>query len=401
MMRMAAALAITFLAVTGVRTAVASGAPVSTRSVEVTDPVLHMTAYRVEVPSSWKFVGTVTMSPGCHAYVAGLQFTMTSPDGSMGYELYPSVQWTSAGGQSKGRNCPPVNVGTAAGFLVNIALPNLRPGANVTAVLPATPERAAQLAQMEQTANATLNQMAGQYGQRNQSHVRVQGARVRFRFESNGREMEGELTGAVNCTDGVSLMGGGGPTRSCYIGGPAFAYAPAGQLDSFVQSAYYTNFAHEMVSNPQWEKRVSDISAASFQNTMRGNQINQGNILAAGQRAGDARAGQHQVDMQNSQSHFDQLQSNYRAQMAGYAQHNAGEAARSNAVHTAGQRTAIYAADQGIFQDPTTGQKFQASSDFNHQWISGDGQTMLQTNDHTYDPNGREGTQGWTELVPR
>jgi hypothetical protein len=38
---------------------------------------------------------------------------------------------------------------------------------------------------------------------------------------------------------------------------------------------------------------------------------------------------------------------------------------------------------------------------YNHQWISTDGNSLIQTNDHTLDPNGRvQIDQSWTELVP-
>jgi hypothetical protein len=35
--------------------------------------------------------------------------------------------------------------------------------------------------------------------------------------------------------------------------------------------------------------------------------------------------------------------------------------------------------------------------------MSSDGSTLIQTNDHSYDPNGQAGpvSQSWTELVPK
>ena len=64
---------------------------------------------------------------------------------------------------------------------------------------------------------------------------------------------------------------------------------------------------------------------------------------------------------------------------------------------------ANYAADQADFVNPSTGQTIQASSQYNHQWMSSDGSTVIQTNDHSYDPNGQVSpvSQSWTELVPK
>ena len=48
------------------------------------------------------------------------------------------------------------------------------------------------------------------------------------------------------------------------------------------------------------------------------------------------------------------------------------------------------------------GQIIQASSYYDHQWLSSDGKTLIQTND-TLDPNGvvYPVSQSWTELVPK
>ena len=54
-----------------------------------------------------------------------------------------------------------------------------------------------------------------------------------------------------------------------------------------------------------------------------------------------------------------------------------------------------------LFRSPNTGQIIEASNQYNHQWMSSDGSTLIQTNDHSLDPNGRvyPVSQSWTELV--
>jgi hypothetical protein len=55
------------------------------------------------------------------------------------------------------------------------------------------------------------------------------------------------------------------------------------------------------------------------------------------------------------------------------------------------------------FKNPATGQTIEASNQYNHQWLSSDGSTLIQTQDHNFDPNGQvyPGSQSWTELVPK
>jgi len=53
------------------------------------------------------------------------------------------------------------------------------------------------------------------------------------------------------------------------------------------------------------------------------------------------------------------------------------------------------------FAEFHTGQVIEASNQYNHQWISSDGSTLIQTNDHSFDPNGvvNPVSTSWTELV--
>ena len=81
----------------------------------------------------------------------------------------------------------------------------------------------------------------------------------------------------------------------------------------------------------------------------------------------------------------------------------ANDRAQQAAIDASAHKTALYALDQQEFRNPQTGQIVQASSQYNHQWMSSDGTTLIQTNDHTYDPNGQVYpiSQSWTELVPK
>ena len=81
----------------------------------------------------------------------------------------------------------------------------------------------------------------------------------------------------------------------------------------------------------------------------------------------------------------------------------AADRARQDAIDASAHATALHSLDQQEFTNPNTGQTIQASSQYNHQWMSSDGSTLIQTNDHTLDPNGQvyPVSQSWTELVPK
>ena len=72
------------------------------------------------------------------------------------------------------------------------------------------------------------------------------------------------------------------------------------------------------------------------------------------------------------------------------------------ATDHAARQEVQYVLDRQTFVDPATGERIEASNQFNHQWLSSDGNTLLQTQDHAYDPNGSvyPVSQSWTELVP-
>jgi hypothetical protein len=81
----------------------------------------------------------------------------------------------------------------------------------------------------------------------------------------------------------------------------------------------------------------------------------------------------------------------------------AADRAQQAGIDAAAHASVLQSLDQQEFRNPATGQIIQASSQYNHQWMSSDGTTLIQTNDHTLDPNGSvyPVSQSWTELVPK
>jgi hypothetical protein len=137
----------------------APAASAGTRKVEVADPQYQMTAYTLDIPASWKFAGTIARVPGCHGNGAAIKYTAQSTDGLSAVAVMPGAAWSWASSPAmqksmEATNCAAIDIDNAASFLVNIVVPNLRPGAKVVAMLPLKPEGQASLAeQLEKRAN--------------------------------------------------------------------------------------------------------------------------------------------------------------------------------------------------------------------------------------------------------
>src|SRR5579872_5899293 len=107
-----------------------------THTAAVRDPGNGETAFTVDVPSGWKFAGTILRSRGCHSSATaadGLSITVLSPDGITATGQVPGVTWssTSDGVSAQGPKCQPVDITTASGFLLNIAAPMMHPTAKI------------------------------------------------------------------------------------------------------------------------------------------------------------------------------------------------------------------------------------------------------------------------------
>lgn len=364
------------------------------RSVEVTDPRYHMNAMTMSIPDGWKFAGTVARAGGCHGGPAAIKYTAESPDGMSGFENLPGVQWhwTSSVTKQQVMNamgCPVVEIQSAADFLVAIAVPMIHRNAKVISVGPLLPAGTATLAQELAQARQQNAQMAARYGQPPQKLV-LEGARIRIEFMKNGRVIEEILSAVINCTE--SRMPGlmTQPSyidRTCASRSVVLSFAPKGQLDAFRSSPQFTNVQETIRVNPEWENRVSQDMQADFQRSQADAAAAFQRTLASGKLAGDQRLKDNNEFLREQRATTDAAIAADRRKM--------GEM-DSNA-----HQTALFAGDRGDFIDPSTGRKIEASSQYNHQWLSSQGSALVQTNDPTYDPNGRTNiNESWTELVP-
>ncbi len=356
------------------------------QTVTVVDPMNGMTALTAQIPAGWLFAGTVTRPTGCHAPpIAWMSTSAVAQDGITALVSLPSVSWnwTSSKAMEKfnvAHKCPSVDISTAAGFLVNIALPNLQPNAKVEAVLGPNASDQASIAAQKLAPGRTLD-----------------GAQLRIQYVQAGLPIEEMISATVDCTTttGVALFGSGeGPpqNRRCSTNGTNIVRAPQGQLDAAlaaIASPSFQALAKNSHPNNDWFMRVVKEQQSVFaQATAQFNQ-SAAAIRAQGQAEQNARIAKAQQ--------FDaQLKASTQASMAN-AQ------ASQNAVDAAAHASENYSLDRQDFVNTATGQTITASSQYNHAWMSSDQSTLIQTNDPTLDPNGSvyPVSQSWNELVPK
>jgi hypothetical protein len=365
-----------------------------TRKVEVADPQYQMTAYTVDIPASWKFAGTIARVTGCHGNGAAIKYTAQSTDGLSAVAVMPGAAWSWASSPAmqksmEATNCAAIDIDSAASFLVNIVVPNLRPGAKVVAMLPLKPEGQASLAEQLAKARQQNAAMARQYGQQPQT-LSLDGATVRLQYERDGHAVEETITAVVDCTESQMAALFGQPAyrrRSCSARNEVVMRAPKGSLDEL--SAQFKDLSKTVQINPDWQSRVLNDQQAAFQKQQAANNQQFQQNLRNNQAAFDQRVANNKAFQENMRARTDQALANDRAQQ--------------NAIDASAHATALHSLDRQEFKNPSTGQTIEASSQYSHQWMSSDGSTLIQTNDHAYDPNGQvyPGNQSWSELVPK
>ena len=351
---------------------------------EVKDPAYGMTAFTVDVPVGWKFVGTILRPSGCHGPQfpsAGLSYTALSPDGITAFEQLPGVSWTwtSNGSNMMGPKCPSnINIDTADAFLLNIAIPHLHPNAKVVEVLPSSQKLRDVLAQRNEQGTAQLR------GNGLKGRVINDIGSVRIAYERNGQPVE-EIVGAIIYCSEIEMpmpMQRPHTQRNCYSVSTFIRRAPKGYLDALKQ-----------IPNPEinkeWDDRVSQDMRTQFQQMQAASNQRFQAIMEQGRQ-------QNQQLLEKGRQFQRQLQNSTDRAMQANANN---QRATDDAAHQA----ALHALDRQTFINPNNGQKIEASSEYNHQWISSDGSTLIQTQDHSFDPNGTvyPVSQSWTELVPQ
>ena len=377
-------------------TAVAAAFWTDTRKTMITDPQYQMTAYTMDAPASWKFAGTIARDPGCHASAVGLKFSLQSPDGSTAIAVLPGMTWawtTSASMQKtmEQSHCPGVDIDSAAAFLVNIAVPNLRPNAKIVSVLPLDAEGQASLATQLQQMREQNEAMARQYRLPPQK-INLEGARVRLQYVRGGHPVEEQILSVVQCTESQFPAMYAQPAyarRTCSSRTEVIYRTAPGHLDEFIDSPQLKAFNKSVQPDAQWSERVNQDAMAAFKRFQAGNDRQFQAMLQKG-RDDTARM------LANGKAFQDQQRASTNAALAS-------DRAQQAAIDQSAHATALNSLDRREFRNPNTGQVIEASNQYNHQWISSDGSTLIQTDDHALNPNGvvYPVSQSWTELEPK
>ena len=350
-----------------------------TRAVTIVDPVYGMTAATMNVPVGWKYAGAVVRAGGCHAGPwPSLAWTVVSPDGVTAIAGLPAVAWSwssdPAFQKRMEKMCAGVDVHSATGFLVNIAVPNMHPGAKIVGVVGADPGDAAALAKQQASMRAIFP--AGQ--------AIVEAARVRVQYTRGGQMVEEMISAAISCQTVPAIH-----QMNCSTQGTLVERAPLGHLDALLAEPEVKTLLASLHAQNDWVMRYSRDKQASFNSATAGFNKSAAAINAQGQAAEDQLVKRAQAQRQ-------QMEASTQSAMAA-------DRARQNAIDGAAHNEVNYSLDRKDYTNPATGQTVNASSEYNHQWMSSDGSTLIQTNDHGFDPNGvvYPVSQSWTELVPQ
>ncbi len=355
------------------------------RKVEVKDPAEGATAFSMEVPLGWKFEGTILRPGGCHAPSTpadGLSYGSAGPDGLTAIGQMPGVSWEWASDGINPQKCKPVDITTAAGFLLNIAVPNTHPNARIIGIVP-LPEkmRAGLEAQQQKLASGS-----GPYGQpMSQS---IDAARVRVEYEIRGQLIEEQMGTVLTCMENhfpaYPLMHRAARTlRHCQTHGTNFRRAPKGHLDQLL-----ANSLAQPQIDPSWDAEVSRKMQAQYAAYKKASDDQFASIQNHFKEQTEAML-QHGRDVQASiKEGTDRAIANDRNTVA----------ATSHAAHL----TVLDSLNRQDFIDPSTGRKIETSNQYTHNWISSDKSEVVLNSDPTFDPNGAvdPNRQSWTELIP-
>ncbi|HEY2470372.1 MAG TPA: hypothetical protein VGI45_21435 [Terracidiphilus sp.] len=355
----------------------------ATQKVTVTDNAVRMTAFTVSIPSGWKYAGMILRPGGCHAPSVpayGLSFSTVGPDNVTAYSVLPGVtwDWESDGKSPQGPRCQPVSITTAAAFLLNIAIPNLRPDAKNISIVPLP-------AQMQSALQAQQRAVQAQAGG---GHNILDAARVRLEYQLNGQAVE-ELIGAVVACQEMNmpaypLLNRPAITRRfCHSNGTSIRRAPKGGLDALI--------AKDLPApqiDPAWDARIQQQMRANFASWQKANDAQ---FAAIQQHYKEVTAGMIQRGKE-AQAQLQNQTDNAMAQ----------DRATQGAIDHAAQQQVLDSLNRQVFLDPNTGQKIETSNQFTHNWINSSGTTVALGNDPTADPNGSIDPvrESWTELIP-
>ena len=258
---------------------------------------------------------------------------------------------------------------------LSVAMPEgaakLVPGARVEGQVEPVPGLSNELPQIVAGANRSGNQQ-----------ITAEAGRLRMTGNFQGHQSEMWLVSLATQRT-VPLPGGGSVTYSD-LPLAAILYAPPGQLDQ--NDKLLMTLLSSVQIDPEWTRNAQYFVAALYQ------------------KINGAYAQVNKIHQQMAQDNANAAaqQAAIRSDVANYRSHVMSTVAnnRSAALDHSTQQFALYMGDQAIYKDPSTGQRVQMSSGYDHVWASTTGNTsdFIMTDSASYDPNGRAGSSGWAQM---
>jgi hypothetical protein len=334
------------------------------------------------IPVGWTMQPTPPSNFGsidCAGTADRIQIAALNSDKSMGLLVIPTAasMWASNQGilqqkmqgvRSAAINCSIKRPEPLAERLQEDAT-KIVPGAQVVDSMQPVPGLSAELPAIVASAN------------QDGSHLTAEAGRLRLSGSMYGKPADMWLV-AMQTERTESAPGG----TITYNDLPMLAvlFAPPGQLDA--NDKLLTTLLSSIQIDPEWRQNMQGYVANIYQSI---NSTNANiNRIHQQMQQDNAHALAQQQAIRNDAA-------NYRNQaMASIA------ANRSAALDHSSQQFALYMGDQAIYKDPATGQNVRMSSQYGHVWASTTGNTSdyILTDSPSYDPNGKVGSSGWTEM---
>jgi hypothetical protein len=363
------------------------------RSAEIADPGLGMTAATLQFPAGWRFAGVVARAGSC-ATAGGIRYSVQTPDGNTAFVKFPNYSWSwytnpyMANGM-KQRGCTVAPILSAADFLREIMIPNLRPDAQVIDIGPLAPAIQAQLdAQLKQMREGSVR-MGASYGYSPEQSERisgsiVDGARAHIAYARSGQPVEEILRAVIVCNTHQQGPGFNTPPSQsalCHTQFMGLIRAPKGTLESM--APLFDKVALQI--NPAWDQRVAQIQNQQSQRMIDESWREHNQRMQESQAAADARTQQWKANEAIRQGQVDSAIANDRAQQ--------------NAMDRSAIETEKYALGVQTVVNPNTGQTTNVSNQYSHTVQRQSDGTIFQYNDPAFDPRQwADPTQIFTEM---
>jgi hypothetical protein len=373
----------------------------STQPVTVADPAYQMPAFTLAVPAGWHFGGDVIRPGGCHGNGLALNYKMDSPDGLTAIIQLAGAQWHWDNDpwpdMQHLRRCAVVEISSAADFLINVLLPEVRPNAKIVSMIAPSADQQRAIAQGEEYERQLYAGWAQQAGGQPPQHVYIDMASVRLQYDLNGHPVEELVNAVIDCWGGTApniLHPRYPPVTSlnCHSRPEHIIRAPQGQLDALLASPQLKQLGQSVQANPDWQNRVNQDVQASVarQNQMSHQMIAQSWATFNAQQ-------------QAWQSVWNQMNENGRVfnqnMQAQGAQHEAEMQNQYAAQQEEAHRWINFAGDKADYLNSATGQTVTLSNKFSQTFFSQDGTTAIQSNG--WNPNSVPGGGLWTQAQPQ